>query len=103
MKTTKKQLSLFELEPRKRKERKIRAKPLVINENGEIIGVSRDDCTEALEAMEKELAEQGIKIGRDEKEELMSELNQIALDDIKSAGGQMTERARKIFVFLEDA
>src|SRR5688500_6197289 len=103
MKTTKKQLSFFELEPKKRKVRKRRTKSLVINEKSDIVGVSVDDCEEVLDEMEKELAAKGVTIERDEeKEEAMSELTQIALDDIKSAGGQMTERARKIFLFLKD-
>jgi hypothetical protein len=90
--------------PKKRKARKRRSKSLVINEKGEIVGVSTDDCIEALEEMEKELAAKGITIEQDEeKEAMMYELTQIALDDIKSAGGQMTERARKIFMFLKDA
>jgi hypothetical protein len=50
--------------------------------------------------MEKELAAQGIKRERDEKEEMMWELTHSAPDDIKSAGGLVTERARRIFVFL---
>ena len=54
------------------------------------MSVFNDDCTEALEEMEKELAAKGIKIERDEeKEAMMYELTQIALDDIKSADGQI--------------